>query len=185
VTVHKNRSRHQRLPAFRGQRSGVVVNIASLTAEQGYPYNLVHASSKAAVALLSECLNIELAAFGVVARAILPGMSATRIFTKIDSGGSIPDACQPGIARFFASSSSSGSDPAVTADVIYRAVIDPDPTAVRYYSAPDSASIPPGKQILGLDGYWQEFRSAVLGCPSDLWKALMAKPGSTPVDMEV
>jgi NAD(P)-dependent dehydrogenase (short-subunit alcohol dehydrogenase family) len=64
------------LPAFRAQRSGVIVNIASLTAEQGYPYNSVYASSKAAVA-------------------------------------------------------------------------------------------------------------AVLGCPSDLWKALMAKPGSTPVDMEV
>jgi NAD(P)-dependent dehydrogenase (short-subunit alcohol dehydrogenase family) len=82
-------------------------------------------------------------------RAILPGMSATRIFTKIDKGDSIPDAYQPGIARFFASNSPTGSDPAVTADVIDRAVIDPDPTAVRYYSAPDSASIPRGKQILG------------------------------------
>jgi hypothetical protein len=85
----------------------------------------------------------------------------------------------------FASKSSTGSDAAVTADVIYRAVIDPDPTAVRYYSAPDSVSIPRAKRILGLDGYWQEFRSAVLGDPSDLWKTLMAKPGSTPVDMEV
>ena len=93
MTVHKNRSRHQRLPAFRGQRSGIIVNIASLTAEQGYPYNSVYVSSKAAVALLSECLNIELAEFGVVVRAILPGMSATRIFTKIDRVGSIPGAC--------------------------------------------------------------------------------------------
>lgn len=61
-------------------------------------------------------------------------MSATRIFTKIDKGDSIPDAYQPGIGRFFASNSPTGSDPAVTADVIDRAVIDPDPTAVRYYS---------------------------------------------------
>jgi short-subunit dehydrogenase len=173
------------LPAFRAQRSGVVVNIASLTAEQGYPYNSVYASSKAAVAVLSESLNIELAEFGVIVRAILPGMSATRIFTKIDRGDSIPDAYQASIARFFASNSSTGSDPAVTADVIYRAVVDPDPTAVRYYSAPDSASIPRAKRILGADGYWQEFRSAVLGHPSDLWKTLMERPGSTPVDMEV
>jgi NAD(P)-dependent dehydrogenase (short-subunit alcohol dehydrogenase family) len=128
------------LPAFRAQRSGMIINIASLTAEQGYPYNSVYASSKAAVALLSESLNIELAEFGVIVRAILPGMSATRIFTKIDRGDSIPDAYQAGIARFFASNPSTGSDPAVTADVIYRAVTDPDPTAVRYYSAPDSAS---------------------------------------------
>jgi NAD(P)-dependent dehydrogenase (short-subunit alcohol dehydrogenase family) len=173
------------LPAFRAQRSGTVVNIASLTAEQGYPYNSVYASSKAAVAVLSESLNIELAEFGVIVRAILPGMSATRIFTKIDRGDSIPDAYQAGIARFFAGNSSTGSDPAVTADVVYRAVIDPDPAAVRYYSAPDSASIPRAKRILGTDDYWREFRNAVLGHPSDLWKALIEKPGSTPVDIEV
>src|SRR5260370_25861502 len=113
------------LPTFRAQGAGMVVNIASLTAEQGYPYSSVYASSKAAVALLSESLNIELSEFGVIVRAILPGMSATRIFTKIDRGDSIPDAYQAGIARFFASNSSTGSDPAVTADVIYRAVIDP------------------------------------------------------------
>ncbi len=89
-------------------------------------------------------------------------MSATRIFTKIDRGDSIPDAYQAGIARFFASNSSTGSDPAVTADVIYRAVI------ARYYSAPDSTSIPRAKRILGADGYWREFRRAVLGHPSDL-----------------
>jgi len=130
-------------------------------------------------------MTVELAEFGVIMRTILPGISATRIFTKIDRGDSIPDAYQAGIARFFASNSSTGSDPAVTADVIYRAVIDPDPTAARYYSAPDSVSIPRAKRILGADGYWQEFRRAVLGHPSDLWKTLMEKPGSTPVDIEV
>ena len=173
------------LPTFRAQGYGTVVNIASLTAEQGYPYSSVYGSSKAAVVLLSESLNIELAEFGVTVRAILPGMSATRIFTKIDTGDSIPDAYQAGIACFFANNSSTGSEPTVTADVIYRAVIDPDPTAVRYYSAPDSVSIPRGKRILGEDGYWQEFRNAVLGHPSNLWKALMEKPGTTPVEIEV
>lgn len=39
------------------QRSGMIINVASLTAEQGYPYNSVYASSKAAVALLSESLK--------------------------------------------------------------------------------------------------------------------------------
>src|SRR3981081_64990 len=72
-----------------------------------------------------------------------------------------------------------------TSDVIYRAVIDPDPTAVRYYSAPDSASIPRAKRILGADGYWQEVRRSVPRHPSELWKTLMARPGGTPVDMEV
>lgn len=73
----------------------------------------------------------------------------------------------------------------MTAEVICRAVIDPDPAAARYYSAPDSASIPRAKRILGADGYWQEFRRAVLGHPSVLWETLVERPGSTPVDMEV
>jgi pimeloyl-ACP methyl ester carboxylesterase len=98
---------------------------------------------------------------------------------------SVPHAYQASIARFFANNSSTGSGPAVTADVIYRAVIDPDPTAVRCYSAPDSAPIPRGKRILGADGYWQEFRNAVLGHPSDLWTTLMEAPGTTPVEIEV
>ena len=57
-------------------------------------------------------------------------------------GETIPDAYQAGIARFFADNSPTGSDPAVTADVIYRTVVDPDPAAVRIYSAPDSVAIP-------------------------------------------
>jgi hypothetical protein len=56
---------------------------------------------------------------------------------------------------------------------------------VRYYSAPDSACIPRGKRLLGADGYWQEFRNAVLGHPSKLWTALMEEPGTMPVEMEV
>jgi len=48
----------------------------------------------------------------------LAGLSATRIFTKIDRGDSTPDAYQAGIARFFARNSSNVIGPAVTADVI-------------------------------------------------------------------
>jgi NAD(P)-dependent dehydrogenase (short-subunit alcohol dehydrogenase family) len=86
------------LPAFRAQRAGTVVNLASITSEQGYPCKSVYASSKAAVATLSESLSVELAEFGVVVRAILPGLHATCIFTKIDEGDCIPDAYRAGIA---------------------------------------------------------------------------------------
>jgi NAD(P)-dependent dehydrogenase (short-subunit alcohol dehydrogenase family) len=173
------------LPYFRAQRAGIVINIASITGDQGYPYNSVYASSKAAVAVLSESLSIELAEFGVVVRAILPGLHATRIFTKIDQGDSIPGAYRAGINHFFAGNSPTGSEPSVTAEVIYRAAVDPDPTTVRYYSGPDAVSIPRGKRILGAEGYWQEFRNAVLGYPSDLWNTLISKPGTTPVETEV
>jgi NAD(P)-dependent dehydrogenase (short-subunit alcohol dehydrogenase family) len=40
-------------------------------------------------------MTAELAEFGVIVRTILPGISATRIFTKIDRGDSIPDARRP------------------------------------------------------------------------------------------
>ncbi|MEV6286760.1 SDR family oxidoreductase [Kribbella sp. NPDC051770] len=172
------------LPVLRAQRSGTVVNIASLTAEQGYPYSSVYAASKAAVATLSEALNLELAEFGVKVRAILPGQHATRIFTKIDIAD-ISAPYQPGVAAFFAQNSPTGSDPAVTAAVVYQAAVDADPAPVRYYSGPDAEFIPVGKQILGPQTYWRLFRQSIIGTAGSLWSSLAAKPGNTPVDMEV
>jgi NAD(P)-dependent dehydrogenase (short-subunit alcohol dehydrogenase family) len=109
------------LPSFRAQGAGTVINIASITGDQGYPYNSVYASSKAAVATLSESLSIELGEFGVVVRAILPGQHATRIFTKIDIGDSIPDAYRAGIAHFF--DSNSPTDRSHRSRPHYRAVL--------------------------------------------------------------
>jgi NAD(P)-dependent dehydrogenase (short-subunit alcohol dehydrogenase family) len=173
------------IPMFRAQGSGRIINIASITADQGYPYNSVYASSKAAVATLSEALNIEMAEFGVVVKTILPGLHATRIFTKIDTAADVPDAYRASMAKFFANNSPNGSSPSITGEVVYRAALDPDTTTVRYYSGPDAVAIPRGKRILGAESYWQEFRNAVVGDSSDLWDTLMPMPGTTPVQMEV
>ena len=173
------------LPQFRQQRSGVIVNISSLTAEQGYPYNAAYAASKAAVATLSEALSIELAPFDVVVRAIMPGQHATRIFTKIDAATDVPDEYQAGVKSFFAATPMTGSPPSVTADVIYQAVLDPHPSRVRYYSGPDSAAIPTAKRILGPQLYWEQFREATLGRPSALWTSLIPGPGSERLDRDV
>jgi hypothetical protein len=43
----------------------------------------------------------------------------------------------------------------------------------------------PGSSVKEQAAYWQEFRNAVLGHPSDLWKTLMEAPGKTPVEIEV
>jgi len=40
-------------------------------------------------------MTVELAESGVISRTILPGISATRISTKIDRGNSIPYARRP------------------------------------------------------------------------------------------
>lgn len=171
------------IPHFRERRSGAIVNIASLTAEQGYPYSAVYASSKAAVATLSEGLSLELAQFGITVRAVLPGQHATRIFTKIDiAKGAAMEHYRAGIEQFFGDNTPTGSDPSVTADVIYQAAVDVDRVKVRYYSAPDSAAIPRAKQLLGHEGYWREFREFVYGRPTQLWKTLTPGPGDKPVE---
>ncbi|MEU5959751.1 SDR family NAD(P)-dependent oxidoreductase [Micromonospora parva] len=173
------------LPIFRAQRSGTIINISSLTAEQGYPYSAVYAASKAAVAALSEGMSLEVAGFGIAVKAVLPGQHSTRIFTKIDIAQDVPADYQAGIDAFFSKNPPTGSDPSITADVVYRAAVDGDNTKVRYYSAPDSAAIPRAKQILGTDGYWAEFRTAVLAEPSPLFTALIPRPGEHPIDWQI
>jgi short-subunit dehydrogenase len=59
------------IPHFRAQGSGVIVNIGSISADQGYPHTSVYEASKAAVVSLSEGLNVELAEFGVAVKAAL------------------------------------------------------------------------------------------------------------------
>ncbi|MFK4110270.1 SDR family NAD(P)-dependent oxidoreductase [Streptomyces sp. NPDC002176] len=168
------------LPHFRKQRSGVIVNISSISADQGYPYTAVYAASKAAVAAFSEGLHVEMADFGVSVKAIFPGTHATRIFTKIDQAADVPEDYQPGIRRFFGAQGT-GSSPAVTAKVIYEAVTDGKLEKVRYYTGPDGVAIPRAKQLLGADWYWEEFRNAATGNPSDLWKSLVTQ-GEEPVE---
>jgi NAD(P)-dependent dehydrogenase (short-subunit alcohol dehydrogenase family) len=163
------------IPHFRAQGSGVIVNIGSISAEQGYPYTSVYEASKAAVVSLSEGLNAELAEFGVAVKAVLPGNMDTGIFHKIDQAKDVPDAYDASITAFSARNVVR-SHPRLTADVIYEAVTDNKPGKVRYYSGPDGIAIPRVKQLLGQDWYWQEFRAAVSGNASPLWQALVPTP---------
>lgn len=171
------------LPTFREQSSGVIVNISSISADQGYPYTATYAASKAAVAAFTEGLNVELASFGISAKAIFPGAHATRIFTKIDQAADVPADYLPGIERFFAAQGG-GSKPSVTAQAIYEAVTDGRDHKVRYYTGPDGVAIPRVKQLLGAEWYWEEFRNAATGNPSDLWRSLMVQ-GTEPVEFDV
>lgn len=168
------------LPIFRAQRSGVIVNLSSISADQGYPFTAVYAASKAAVAAFTEGLNVELAGLGVSAKAIFPGQHSTRIFTKIDSAADVPPDYLPSMKAFFLANAA-GSAPSVTADVIYEAVTDGKNNKARYYSGPDATVIPRLKQLLGQQ-YWEEFRAANSGSPSELWTSFIPR-GGDPVDM--
>ena len=163
------------LPSMLAQGSGVIVNIGSISADQGYPYTSVYEASKAAVVSLSEGLNTELAEFGVVVKVVLPGNMDTRIFHKVEQAEDVPDAYDASI-KAFSARNVVRSHPRLTADVIYEAVTDNKPGKVRYYSGPDGIAIPRVKQLLGQEWYWQEFRAAVSGNASPLWQALVPTP---------
>jgi NAD(P)-dependent dehydrogenase (short-subunit alcohol dehydrogenase family) len=63
------------LPQFRQRRSGVVVNVTSSVTLKSIPLLAAYTASKAAVNAFTECLELELAQFGVRARLVLPGRS--------------------------------------------------------------------------------------------------------------
>ncbi|MEU0503075.1 SDR family oxidoreductase [Nocardia sp. NPDC005998] len=163
------------IPILRKQGSGVIVNVGSISADQGYPYTSVYEASKAAVVSLSEGLHTELSEFGVVVKALLPGSMNTRIFDKVDRAQEVPDEYLDSMSRF-ASLNLVRSDPAITADVIFRMVTDGKTGKVRYYSGPDGEAIPRVKQLLGQDWYWEEFSTATRGEATPLWQAMMPQP---------
>ncbi|MFC5180452.1 SDR family oxidoreductase [Actinomadura harenae] len=163
------------IPIFREQRSGVIVNVSSISAEAGYPYTSAYEASKAAVAVLSEGLHAELAEFGVTVKALFPGNMETRIFSKVDRAEDVP---QDYLASWeaFGAQNLVRSDPQITADVMFRMVTDGDTRKVRYYSGPDGEAIPRVKRLLGQDWYWDEFSARNRGESTPLWDALMPAP---------
>ena len=166
------------IPIFRKQRSGVIVNVSSISADGGYPYTSVYQASKAAVAALSEGLHAELAEFGVVVKALHPGSMQTQIFSKVDPALNVPDEYNASWDKF-KSLNLVRSDPAITADVIFRMVTDGDTRKVHYYSGPDAEAIPRVKQLLGQDWYFEELSARNRAEPTPLWQALMPQPTMT------
>ena len=115
------------IPPFRINRSGTIINIASLSAKMGFPIFSVYSSSKAAVAVLSEGLAIELAPFNIKVKAVFPGTHATQIFNKMDAG--LDGAYQeyvPYITNFIAAQQGvpKVSAPDNIAQVVWKAVTD-------------------------------------------------------------
>ena len=163
------------IPIFRTQRSGVIVNVSSISADGGYPYTSVYQASKAAVAALTEGLHAELAEFGVVVKALHPGSMQTRIVSKVDRAQNPPEEYR-GSWNNFASLNLVRSDPAVTVEVMFRMVTDGNTRKVHYYSGPDGEAIPRVKQLLGQDWYLEELGARNRGESTPLWTALMPHP---------
>jgi NAD(P)-dependent dehydrogenase (short-subunit alcohol dehydrogenase family) len=169
------------LPRLREQGSGLIVNIASTSAENGYPFGSVYSATKGAVALLTEALNVELAPVGLNAKAVLPGLHASRIFTKVDATAEVPEGYRALLSQFISMQGSvRGSEPRVAAEVVWTAVTDGRADRVRYYAGPDAVSIPLAKRLMGGAGYWRFFRKTLLNGPGPLTR-MMTPQGTASV----
>ncbi|HUX20775.1 MAG TPA: SDR family oxidoreductase [Spirochaetia bacterium] len=68
------------LPQFRNRRAGVIVNVSSSVTLRSLPMLAAYTASKAAMNAFSECLALELKAFDVRVRIVLPGRSPETAF---------------------------------------------------------------------------------------------------------
>ncbi len=72
---------HAAYPIMARQRSGQIVNLASLAGLIGYPANTPYAAVKAAIVTLSYSLRVEAEAYGVKVNVVCPGYVETEIFS--------------------------------------------------------------------------------------------------------
>lgn len=79
------------LPHMLAQRSGVIVNMASMAGKAAVPYNSVYSASKAAVIHLTLSLRDELVGTGVTASVICPGfVTGTGMYEDMRSQSGTP-----------------------------------------------------------------------------------------------
>lgn len=70
------------LPHFRLNKSGVIINIASIAGRLGFPMFSVYNSTKFAVEGFSESLRFELDPFGIKVKIVEPGPIKTDFYTR-------------------------------------------------------------------------------------------------------
>ncbi|SDV46903.1 SDR family oxidoreductase [Chitinasiproducens palmae] len=118
------------LPQFRARRSGVIVNVTSTVTLRPLPLLSVYTASKAAINAFTESLALELEAFDVRARLVLPGRAPATQFgenARARMAGGFPDAYASLAASIF--DGWQASDPVThardVAEAVWRAATEP------------------------------------------------------------
>ncbi len=70
------------LPAMRAQKSGIIINVASMGGRLTFPYYSIYHATKWAVEGFSESLRFELAPFGIGVKIIEPGAIRTDFYSR-------------------------------------------------------------------------------------------------------
>jgi NAD(P)-dependent dehydrogenase (short-subunit alcohol dehydrogenase family) len=104
------RTIQQVLPIMRNQRSGIIVNISSISGQIGFPAQSVYASTKFALEGLSESLAYEVETYGICVVLIEPGVINSNFVKNI----MLPDNTQGVSSQLLSSSSSPSASETVT-----------------------------------------------------------------------
>jgi NAD(P)-dependent dehydrogenase (short-subunit alcohol dehydrogenase family) len=130
------------LPHFRGNKSGLIINISSIGGKMAFPLGALYHGTKFAVEGISESLTYEVAQFGGRVKIIEPGAIATDFTSRsLDvSNDETLTEYQPFIGKFMSSIQSlfqDASPASVIAEVIYEAATD-DKDQFRYTAGEDA-----------------------------------------------
>jgi NAD(P)-dependent dehydrogenase (short-subunit alcohol dehydrogenase family) len=118
------------LGPMRGAGDGRIINVSSVAGFFPSPFMGFYAASKHALEAYSESLDYEVSAFGIRSVLIEPGLIRTGIVDKCRSSTAQLEAYGAPRHRFlrrFRRKIAQGSDPALVAEVIYRAAVSPNP----------------------------------------------------------
>ncbi len=141
------------IPFMRKQKSGKIINVASIGGKFTLPYGSWYHSSKFAVEGLSDCLRMELKQFGIDVILIEPGgirtewSSIARNNLLKVSGQTVYKDLAARQVRMFKFFDTIGSKPTVIAKTIYRAINARWPKA-RYVAGRASTTVLTLKKIL-------------------------------------
>lgn len=117
------------LPHFRANKSGKIINIASMLGRITLPFMSVYSASKHAIEGLSEDLYYELKDFNIQVKVIEPGTIHTDFFTRSlvraeSNNVKVYDSYWHPYIKNMIERGNGGKDPIVVAKVIYKAVND-------------------------------------------------------------
>ena len=125
------------LPAMRKQRSGRIINIASVLGFLPAPYMSVYAASKHAVEGYSESLDHEVRNVGIRVILVEPGITRTNFGSHAANGDGIADYRneREQVTATVRDKIKGGADPSIIADIVLRAATAATP-ALHYQAGP-------------------------------------------------
>lgn len=133
------------LPVMRQQGSGLIINVSSMAAFVGVPFQGLYSASKFAVEGLTEALKLEVEPFGVKVALLEPGDFSTgftehRWWARAAQDGSPYDGPARRAVTVMEADERNGADPAEAARVVQR-IIEAENPRMRYTTGPFSQRV--------------------------------------------